>query len=90
MEKNLTIIVRDELIDLINKIEAWEQERGNSTQFLVWQFGETGLNASGLGMGFEYDVVVGQDWNSVIRREFNKHDNENWETHPFDSDYEED
>lgn len=90
MEKDLTISVANELIDLINKIEAWEIEQGNSTNFLVWQFGETGTSASGLGQGFEYDVSLGSDWVSVIRRHIDKHESDNWETHPFDSDYEED
>ena len=93
MEKNLTIKVDDRLIDLINEVEKDLSSGENAWRLpILWSFGETGISANGWGNYIEFDLAVGEsprgEWKSVVFREIGKHDNENWETHPLDSDYE--
>ena len=96
MEKNVVITVDDRLIDLINRVEQKIVDDGNTWQLPVyWSFNADGLGATGLGYGVEFGCSVGTnsktgvDWDSVYFREVGKHDNDNWEVHPFDADYEE-
>jgi hypothetical protein len=95
MEKNLVIKVDDRLIDLINKIEEdlRNENPENSWHFPIsWAFDEMGVYASGIGTGIEYGCSIGEgkngEWQSVFWREVGKHDNDNWEQHKFDTDYE--
>lgn len=91
MEKNLTIKVDNQIISLINRIQKWEFEnypdKGNWNHW-SWCFGETGTMATGIGLYVEYDISIGSSWVTVLRRDVGKHDNDNWETHPFDSEFE--
>lgn len=97
MEKGIVITVDDRLVDLINKVEAKlidDDPEGASWHFPInWCFDEMGVYATGLGNGIEFGCSVGEgkrgEWQSVYWREVGKHDNDNWEIHPFDTDYEE-
>lgn len=93
MEKNLVITVDNQIIGLVNRIQDWEEanypDKGVWNHWL-WSFGETGTSAEGIGLYVEYSVSIGPSWVSVMRRDVGKHDNDNWVTHPFDTEFEED
>lgn len=92
MEKNLTIKVDNQIIGLINRIQAWEEENypdKGTWNHWAWSFGETGTSADGIGLYVEYSVSIGPSWVSVVRRDIGKYDNDNWTVHPFDTEYEE-
>lgn len=96
MEKNLVITVDDRLIDLINRIEDKVVADGNTWQLPIhWCFDETGVMATGFGIGVEFgcsvgtSVKTGEDWVSVSVHEVHRHEYDNWRQHPFDCDYEE-
>jgi hypothetical protein len=93
MEKNLTIKVDNQIVSLVNRIQKWEFEnypdKGDWSHW-QWYFDESGTMATGFGLYVEYSVSIGASWVSVIRRNVGKYDNDNWVTHPFDTEYEED
>ena len=94
MEKNLVIRVDDRLIDLINRVEADLREQPDSEWHfpISWCFDDAGIYANGQGIGIEFGCSVGEnkngEWVSVYWREVGKHDNDNWQQHKFDVDYE--
>jgi hypothetical protein len=97
MEKGLTITVDDRLIDLINAVEQkLRDDKGSEADWhfpISWCFDEMGLFANGQGTGIEFGCSVGEgrgrEWVSVYWREVGKYDNDNWQQHPLDDDYEE-
>lgn len=94
----MIIKVDQRLLDLIKKIE--DKLREDSSDYpdyhfpIGWAYAEDGMYANGLGNGIEFNASIYESKNgtfqSVYVREVGKYDNDNWETHPFDSDYEED
>lgn len=94
MEYGYTVTPCNELIDLINKVEDKIKADGEDWRFPInWAF-TNDWQANGLGEYIEFGVSVGSKpdgsaWQSVYWREIGKHDNDNWEQHPLDDEYEE-
>ena len=95
LEKGLVVLVDDRLIDLINRIHQKIVDDGKSWQLpIYWSFGHDGIYANGYGNGIEFGASVGTNpktgivWDSVTFREIGRHDNDDWEVHPLDHDYE--
>lgn len=96
MEMKLDVM--PELLDLISKVEG---EGVGGVKFLThWAFfpkqsenGLAGQGAMGFAGAYEWDVSVrvyedGRMFHSAYWRVKGKYDDDNWETHKCDSDYE--
>jgi hypothetical protein len=92
MEKNFTIEIDDNLIDLINNLEAKIVADGDAYQLPIeWMFDPSGYHATGTGADKSYGVSVGTnidgtDWVSVTHR-VNASADSRWEIHPMDCRY---
>lgn len=89
----MIIEVHDDLLELINKVEKSVEESDKAWKLpILWAYGDDGQFANGCGNRIEFDIAVGENeggkWQSVACRETGKYDNDNWETHPLDTDYE--
>lgn len=89
----MIIEVKQELLDLIKQIETRELAEQDDLNF-SWSYYEDGQGASGEAWAYrphsEYQIYVSKNGiPSVQRRFLDKYSNDNWETDPLDSDYEE-
>ena len=89
----MIINVSQELLDLIKQIETRELADQDNLNF-AWSYYEDGQGASGEAWNYrphsEYQIYVALDNTPSVQRRFlDKYSNDDWETDPLDSDYEE-
>lgn len=90
----MIIEVNQGLLNLIKQVEASELEASGLELSFSWSYYEDGLSASGQSWvdypHAEYEVGVStRNTNKTVQcRGLGKYDNDGWETHELDSEYE--
>lgn len=90
----MIITVSENVLDLIKRVEEQELDDSGLDLNFSWSYYEDGQGASGQSWvdypHAQYEVYVSSKGTSVTvqSRKLGKYDNDSWETHPLDSDYE--